>query len=160
VYIYIYNWYQQLTNLYVQLQRVQIRDITFPSPLFIHCPQCIQYTSTYKISKILKNMQIVYPHIILTLPSCILKTGPGPLDLYQLHELTLELFYFPIQYANCSHLKIAFLLHLNHLPMINIDQGGYWWPPTYSNWLLLSVFSSTHSSVIICNCGFDTSGVV
>jgi hypothetical protein len=38
--------------------------------------------------------------------------------------------------------------------------GGYWWPPTYSNWLLLSVFSSTHSSVLICNCGFYTFGVV
>jgi hypothetical protein len=21
-----------------------------------------------------------------------------------------------------------------------IDPGGYWWPPTYSNWLLVSIF--------------------
>jgi hypothetical protein len=21
-----------------------------------------------------------------------------------------------------------------------IDPGGYWWPPTYSNWLLMSIF--------------------
>jgi hypothetical protein len=40
------------------------------------------------------------------------------------------------------------------------DPGGYWWPPTYSNWLLLTVFSSTRSSVILCNYGFYTSGVV
>jgi hypothetical protein len=39
-----------------------------------------------------------------------------------------------------------------------IDPGGYWWPPTYSNWLLLFVFSSTRSSVLLCNCGFYTSG--
>jgi hypothetical protein len=41
-----------------------------------------------------------------------------------------------------------------------IDPGGYWWPPTCSNWLLLSVFSSTCSYVLLCNCGFYTSGVV
>ena len=40
------------------------------------------------------------------------------------------------------------------------DLGGYWWPPTYSNWHLLTIFSSTLSSVIICNCGFYTSGDV
>jgi hypothetical protein len=40
------------------------------------------------------------------------------------------------------------------------DPGGYWWPPTYSNWLLLTVFSSTRSFVLLCNCGFYTSGVV
>jgi hypothetical protein len=40
------------------------------------------------------------------------------------------------------------------------DPGGYWWPPTYSNWLLLSVFSSTCSFVRLCNCGFYTSRVV
>ena len=38
-----------------------------------------------------------------------------------------------------------------------IDIGGYWWPPTYSNWLLLSIFSSTHSSILFCNYGFYTS---
>jgi hypothetical protein len=37
------------------------------------------------------------------------------------------------------------------------DPGGYWWPPTYSNWLLLTVFSLAHSFVLICNCGFYTS---
>jgi hypothetical protein len=41
-----------LTNLYAQLQMgFRIRDITFPSPLFMHCPQCIIYTYTYKTSK-------------------------------------------------------------------------------------------------------------
>jgi hypothetical protein len=41
-----------------------------------------------------------------------------------------------------------------------IDPGGYWWHPTYSSWLLLLVFSTTSSSVLLCNCGFYTSGVV
>jgi hypothetical protein len=36
------------------------------------------------------------------------------------------------------------------------DQGGYWWPPTYCNKLLLIVFSSTCSSVLIFDCGFYT----
>jgi hypothetical protein len=36
------------------------------------------------------------------------------------------------------------------------DLGGYWWPPTYSNWLLLTIFSSTRSYVLLCNCGFYT----
>jgi hypothetical protein len=40
------------------------------------------------------------------------------------------------------------------------DLGGYWWPPTYSKWLLFTIFSSTRSFVVICNCGFYTSGVV
>jgi hypothetical protein len=40
------------------------------------------------------------------------------------------------------------------------DPGGYWWPPTYSNWILLIVSSSTHSFVLPFNCGFYTSGVV
>jgi hypothetical protein len=39
---------------------------------------------------------------------------------------------------------------------ILIDLGGYWWPPTYSNWLLLTFFSSTCSFVLLCNCGFYT----
>jgi hypothetical protein len=41
-----------------------------------------------------------------------------------------------------------------------INPGGYWWPPTCSNWLLLPVFSSTRSSVLLCNCGFYTSGAI
>jgi hypothetical protein len=36
---------------------------------------------------------------------------------------------------------------------------GYWWPPTYSNSLLLIVFSSTRSSVILCNCGSTLLGL-
>jgi hypothetical protein len=125
MYIYTYNWYQRLTKLYVQLQRVRIRYITFPSPLFIHYPQCIIYICTYKISKIFKNMWILYVHSILALPSCILRTVPSPLDLYQLHGLILELFDSPIQYANQSHLEIAFWLHLNHILINNMISIRY-----------------------------------
>jgi hypothetical protein len=39
-----------LTSLYVHLQLgVHPRGITFPSPLFMHYPQCIIYTCTRKI---------------------------------------------------------------------------------------------------------------
>jgi hypothetical protein len=47
--------------------------------------------------------------------------------------------------------------------LIYLTISGYWWPPTYSNWLLLTVFSSTRFSVMmtfLCNCGFYTSGAI
>jgi hypothetical protein len=40
------------------------------------------------------------------------------------------------------------------------DPGGYWWPPTCSNWLLFSFLSSSCSSVLLCNCGFYAFRVV
>jgi len=40
------------------------------------------------------------------------------------------------------------------------DLGGYWWPPTYSNWLLVSIFCSTRHSVLLYNCKFYISGAV
>ena len=45
-----------------------------------------------------------------------------------------------------------------HKELLN-DVGGYWWPQTYSNWLLLIFFSLACSSVLICNCGFYTFGL-
>jgi hypothetical protein len=102
---------------------VRIREITFPSPLFMHCPQCIMYTYTYKTANIFKNMRMLYSHSIIALPSCILRTVPRPLDLYELHDSILEMLEFLVQYANRSHSKIPFWIHLNHIPindMINI----------------------------------------
>jgi hypothetical protein len=65
MYIYIYTWCQHLTKLYVKLQMgFMIRDITFPSPLFMHYSQCIIYTCTYKSSKKFKKMRILCPHSI------------------------------------------------------------------------------------------------
>jgi hypothetical protein len=40
------------------------------------------------------------------------------------------------------------------------DPGGYWWPPTYSNWILLTVFSSARSFVTFCNHGLYTSSAI
>jgi hypothetical protein len=125
MYIYIYNLYQQLTSLYVKLQRVCIRDITFPFTLFMHYPHWIIYTCTYKITKIFEKMRILYPHSILTLPSCILGTVPVPLDLYQICDSIPKLFYFLIQYENRSHLKIPFWFHLNHIPINNMIRKRY-----------------------------------
>jgi hypothetical protein len=64
-------------------------------------------------------------------------------------------------YMNDLKYKIIATTNLDQRYLkIKDDPGGYWWPPTYSNWLLLTVFSSTRSSVILCNCGFYTFGVV
>jgi hypothetical protein len=86
---------------------------------------CIILSASYthvhtKFSKIFKNMRILYSHSILALPSCILRTVPGPLDLYQHHGLIMELLEFPIQYSNRSHLKYAFWIHLNRIPINNM----------------------------------------
>jgi hypothetical protein len=40
-----------------------------------------------------------------------------------------------------------------------IDLGGYWWPPTISNWLILTFFGSTRFYVMMkfsFNCGLCT----
>jgi hypothetical protein len=50
--------------------------------------------------------------------------------------------------------------HVSFKSLDLLDPIGYWWPLTYSNWILLTVFSSACSSVLLCNCGFYTSGVV
>jgi hypothetical protein len=51
-------------------------------------------------------------------------------------------------------------LSLSWYGMVWYDLGVYWWPPTYSNQILLFVLRSTCSYVLICNCGFYTYGVV
>jgi hypothetical protein len=85
-----------------------------PPPLFMHYPRCIIYTCPYKTSKVLKNMWVLFPHSIHALPSCILRTILGPLDLYYPHGSIPDFFYFLVQYANRWHLKISFWLHLDY----------------------------------------------
>jgi len=99
------------------------RGITFPSPLFMHCPQCNICTYTSKTSKVLKKMWVFFSHCILILPSYILMIVEGPLYLYYPYGLILELLDLSVQYANLLHSKFSFLLHLDHIPindMINI----------------------------------------
>jgi hypothetical protein len=118
---YIYTWFPTSHQpICTTTKGFGSGDITILSPLFMHCPQCIIYTCTYKISKIFKHMRILYSHSILTLLSCILETVPGSLDLYHLHGSIPELLNFVIQYANRSHLKSSFCLHLNHIPIKDI----------------------------------------
>jgi hypothetical protein len=102
-----------------------IKDITIHSPLFMCCPQCILYTCTYTNFKNLQNMRILYSHSILALPSCILRTVPGPLDRYQLHGSFLAMLNFSIQYENQLHLKSALWIHLNHIPINNMISIRY-----------------------------------
>jgi len=83
--------------IYATKNGVRIWDITFPSPLFMQCPQCIIFTCTYKTSKKIKKMRILCSHIILVLPSCILKNVPHPLYLYEIHGSILKLLDFSVQ---------------------------------------------------------------
>ena len=39
--------------------------------------------------------------------------------------------------------------HFMHQFECIIDLGGYWWPPTISNWLILTVFGSTRFYVMM-----------
>ena len=111
IYIYIYNW-------------VWPRGITIPSPYLctILNALCIDIR---KISKIFKKMWVFCPHSIFMLPSCILKTIPGPLDLYKPYGSILELYDFPVQNVYQIHLKSASLLHLNQIPINNMISIRY-----------------------------------
>ena len=75
------------------------------SPPLIYALSSVHHVPIYnKISKILKKMCVFCPHFILMLPSSILMTVPGPLDLYNPYGLILELlnsFNMPI---NLLHL--------------------------------------------------------
>jgi hypothetical protein len=54
------------------------------SPPLIYALSSVHHVPIYnKISKILKKMWVFCPHCILMLPSSILRTVPGPLDLYK-----------------------------------------------------------------------------
>jgi hypothetical protein len=60
------------------------------------------------------------------------------------------------------HLKQAAMRLPMSLEFSTSDPGGYWWPPTYSNWLILTFFSSARFSVMmtfIFNCWLFTYGV-
>jgi hypothetical protein len=54
--------------------------------------------------------------------SQVASSGPYQVHwtFYQLHDSIPELFGFSIQYANRSHSKIVFWLHLNHIPINNM----------------------------------------
>jgi hypothetical protein len=119
---------KQLTNLStltLHLQLGSAEGYYNPLPLFMHCPQCIIHPYTTEFSKIFKKMQVLCPHCILMLPSSILRTVPGPLDLYKPYGSVMELLDFPVQNAHQMHLKSSFLLHLNHIPINNMISIRY-----------------------------------
>jgi hypothetical protein len=107
----------RITNLYVQLQRVLDQEHYNPLPL-IYALSSVHHIHMYiQNFKNIKNMRILCSHSILMLPGFILRIVLGPLDLYHLHDLIPELLDFSIQYANWSHLKFTFWIHLNHIPI-------------------------------------------
>jgi hypothetical protein len=78
------------------------------------------------------------------------------------HNLSNKALISPIFiFRTCFPLFLGHLMQWRPLlPKGWIDPGGYWWPPTCSNWLILSVFSSVRSFILLCNCGFYTFGLV
>jgi hypothetical protein len=118
---------KQLTNLstfILHLQLGSVKGYYNPLPLFMHSPQCIIHPYISEFSKIFKTMWVFCPHCIFMLPSSILRTVLGPLNLYKPYGSSPELLEFPVQNVHRMHLKSAFLLHLNHIPinnMISID---------------------------------------
>jgi hypothetical protein len=119
---------KQLTNLSIFILHLQLGSVEGyynPLPLFMHCPQCIIHSYISEFSKIFKKMRVFYLHCIFMLPSSILRTVPGPLNLYKPYGSVSELFDFLVQNAHWMHLKSAFLLHLNHIPINNMISIGY-----------------------------------
>ena len=99
-------------------------DTTIPLPLFLHCPQCNLHCLCVS-SKIFKKMRVLCPHNICMLPCRVLRTVPGPLDLYKLYGSIPELLVFPVQYAHRMHLQDTFWFHLNHIPIDNMISIRY-----------------------------------
>jgi hypothetical protein len=70
------------------------------SPPLIYALSSVHHVPIYnKISKILKKIRVFFPHCILMLPSSVLRTVPGPLDLYKPYGSVSELFDFPVENA-------------------------------------------------------------
>jgi hypothetical protein len=115
----------RLSTLILHLQLGSGKGHYNPLPLFMHCPQCIIHPYTKEFSKILKTMWVFCLHCILMLPSSILKTVLGPLNLYKPYGSVLELLEFLVQNAHQMHLKRTFLLHLNHILVNNMISIKY-----------------------------------
>jgi hypothetical protein len=119
---------KQLTSLNIlglYLHLGSVEGCYNPLPLFMHCPQCIMYPYTTKLSKFFKKMQVFCLHYILILPSSVFKFVPGPLDLYKPYISIPKLFDFSIQDVHRMHLESAFLLHLDNIPINNMISIGY-----------------------------------
>jgi hypothetical protein len=111
---------KQLTSLSIFILHLQLGSVEGyynPLPLFMHYPQCIIHPYISEFSKIFKNMWVLYLHCIFMIPSSILRTILGPLNLYKPYGLVPELFDFSVQNVHQMHLKSTFLLHLNHIPI-------------------------------------------
>jgi hypothetical protein len=115
----------KLSTLTLHLKLGSAKGYYNPLPLFMHYPQCIIHPYTTEFSKIFKKMWVFCPHHILMLPSSVLRTVLGPLDLYKPYGLVMELLDFPVQNVHQMHLKNAFLLHLNHIPINNMIRIRY-----------------------------------
>jgi hypothetical protein len=91
--------------------------ITISSLYFFIVLSAIVLHHINKIFKILKKMWIFCTHFILMLPSSVLRTVPGPLDLYNPYGSILKIFDFSVQNVYQMHLDSAFFLRLNHIPI-------------------------------------------
>jgi hypothetical protein len=114
-----------LSNFILHLELGSVKGYYNPLPLFMHCPQCIIHPYISYFSKIFKKMRVFFLHCIFMLPSSILRVIPCLLNLYKPYGSISDLFHFPVQNPHWMHLKSAFLLHLNHIPINNMISIGY-----------------------------------
>ena len=105
--------------------RLILGDITIPSPYFFTILSTTYLHRINKIFKIFKKMRVLSPHNICMLPCRVLRTVPGPLDLYKPYSSIPEMFVVPVQYAHRMHLQDTFLFHLNHIPIDNMISIWY-----------------------------------
>jgi hypothetical protein len=106
-------------------KRLVLGDITIPSPYFFTVLSETYLHKVNKIFKIFKNMQVFFPHSILMFPCHVLRTVPGPLDLYKPYGYISKMIALPVQYAHRMHLQGTFLLHLNHIPINHMITISY-----------------------------------
>jgi hypothetical protein len=115
----------QLSTLTLHLKLGWAKVYYNSLPLFMHFPQCIIHPYTTYFSKIFKKMWVFYPHRILMLSSSILRNVLGLLDLYNPYGSVPDLHDFRVQNVHRMHMKSAFLLHLNYIPINNMSSIRY-----------------------------------
>jgi len=90
-----------------------------------------------------------------------------------IHMMSASTIYYPLilrekrkKHLRNSDLKGEIITRLTNNQHVSfksldlLDPIRYWWPLTYYNWILLTIFSSARSYVLLCNCGFYTYGVI
>jgi hypothetical protein len=115
-----------------------------------HNSSCSKWSLAFIFFKILKQLCVFFPHVFFMLPCSIFRTVAVPLNLYHPYGLVPEHFEFLVQDVYLFHLKIPFVLHLDHIPiMVDFKDGNLFKNvetlanisnPSYANYKYLAIF--------------------